>query len=221
MRRIAPLLTLLAVVVLGGALYVVTSTSDPSGRAVPATVTAAAGGGVPAPAPAKNEISLADVPVAGDESVEISLADIPVVGAPVEVSIADLPGAPGGGAPAPAAPPAAGAAAEEGTAYAGRTGNWTVAVAVIGDRAVAYVCDGAKIEAWLEGPVGAGELSLISRSGKSTMSGTVTADSATGTVTVLGEERDFSADAVDVAAAVRDGRDDVGDVAERIGLETP
>ena len=109
MRRFAPLLTLLAVAVLGGALLTLNVVDRPRERDRPATAAA---------------------------------ASQPAVAA----------------APPPAAPPAdqraarpAPAVAEK--AYAGRSaGNEvTVAIAVKDGRAVGYVCDGKKIEAWLEG----------------------------------------------------------------------
>ena len=46
--------------------------------------------------------------------------------------------------------------------YAGRdgTGKLAVAVAIKGDRAVAYLCDGTSIEAWLTGTVSGSRVSL-------------------------------------------------------------
>jgi hypothetical protein len=51
--------------------------------------------------------------------------------------------------------------------YAGRTkdGSAGIAVAVLGDRAAAYFCDGRSIESWLRGKVDADTLSLTSRRG--------------------------------------------------------
>ena len=63
-------------------------------------------------------------------------------------------------APAPAPAPAAPAVAEK--AYTGRSaGNEvTVAIAVKDGKAVAYVCDGKKIEAWMEGTLAGDTLTL-------------------------------------------------------------
>ncbi len=51
--------------------------------------------------------------------------------------------------------------------YAGRTEGreFAVAIAVLGDRAAAYVCDGRSREAWLRGTVDGDEVTLTSRNG--------------------------------------------------------
>ena len=51
--------------------------------------------------------------------------------------------------------------------YAGRTDDDTaaIAVAVLGDQAAAYLCDGRNVEAWFRGTVEGGDLSLKSKSG--------------------------------------------------------
>ena len=76
---------------------------------------------------------------------------------------ADEPAAPRPSPPPPPAPPAAPAVAEK--AFTGRSsGNEvTVAIAVKDGRAVAYVCDGKKIEAWLEGTLVGDQLSLTGK----------------------------------------------------------
>lgn len=51
--------------------------------------------------------------------------------------------------------------------YAGRSedGHLAIAVAVLGDRAAAYICDGRSREAWLQGTVEGDEVRLTSRHG--------------------------------------------------------
>jgi hypothetical protein len=51
--------------------------------------------------------------------------------------------------------------------YVGRTedGDVALAVAVLGDRAAAYVCDGNSLEAWFRGSVDSDEVSLTSKTG--------------------------------------------------------
>jgi hypothetical protein len=51
--------------------------------------------------------------------------------------------------------------------YAGRSedGHLAIAVAVLGDRAAAYLCDGRSREAWLRGTVDGDEITLTSRHG--------------------------------------------------------
>jgi hypothetical protein len=51
--------------------------------------------------------------------------------------------------------------------YAGRTADdsASIAVAVLGDQAAAYLCDGRDVESWLRGTVRGNEISLKSRKG--------------------------------------------------------
>ena len=51
--------------------------------------------------------------------------------------------------------------------YAGRTADDSaaIAVAVLGDQAAAYLCDGQDVESWLRGTVKGDEISLTSRKG--------------------------------------------------------
>ena len=196
MTRTAPLVTLLAVGVLGGALFVTNVVGLPAPDPA-APVTAA-----PAPAGSRTEIALSDIPVAGapQAGTEISRT---------EIALSDIPIAQ---APAASAPPD--------TVYAGRTedGASTVAVAVKDGQAVAYVCDGADLEVWLKGPTDGGTLELEDKTGASTMRGTADGGGVEGTVTVDGTDYDYSASAVDVGTAVENGRPDVGDVAKRAGM---
>jgi hypothetical protein len=177
MRRFAPLLTLLAVAVLGGALLTLNVLGDPANRAAQPT---AAAGSVPAAAAAPTP------------------------------------------APAPpptSAPPAAKAPAAAEKAYAGRSaGNEvTVAIAVKNGRAVGYVCDGKKIEAWLEGTVSGSDLTLKSKDGTSTIEGTVDDKQSFGTVAVNGKEWPFAAKAASSPAGLYEGRAQVRGVLNRIG----
>lgn len=112
MTRFAPILTLLAVAAVGGALFVTTTTMD-AGRpaaANPAAASSAASPDAP-PEGTPGEIELADLPIVGAEeqaggepaapSREIELGDLPIVGAEEdagdapagerkEISLADL-----------------------------------------------------------------------------------------------------------------------------------
>ena len=107
--------------------------------------------------------------------------------APSAVAVA--PSEPAAAAPEPA--PAAPAVAEK--AYTGRSsGNEvTVAIAVKNGKAVAYACDGKKIEAWLEGTVSGDTLSLSGKT--SNLTGTLDDKATFGTITVDGKEWPFSA----------------------------
>jgi hypothetical protein len=214
MTRIAPTLTLLAVAALGAGMFVANAVTSPSADqpAVPVPAAVAA----PASPSDPHVISLAELPVVGaPERTEVSLADLPVVGATdpadkagrTEISLGDItvvqpavnPGAP--------------------SAFAGRTNDDTmsVAVAVQGTKAEAYVCNGGKVEAWLSGTATDGALSLKSKSGRSTLTGTVGPTAVDGSVTVDGVEAAYTAASTDVATAAKNGRADVGTVVSRLG----
>lgn len=203
MTRFAPYLTLGAVALLGGGLLFTN------------TVTTA-----PPPAPAALAAPVPSVtePVAPPAVPDPAPADDGGYGS----------GYGGAPAPAPAPAPAAGSAARDVEAvpeadgvrsdavYAGYTDGrgLTVAIAVTGDEAIAWVC-GEGVEVWLRGPAGpGGELDLVSASGRTTLTGSAEA----GVVVSDGVRREFTAEEVDVAEAVAGGRPDVGQVAERAGL---
>lgn len=186
MTRNAPLLTLLAVAVLGGGLFATNYLSTPPVvEAVPVAESAAA----PAAAP--------------------QTGTVPAPGVTGTVP-----------APAPAAPAApAEAALPNEIAYAGWTEGrrMTVAIVVTGDEAVAYVCD-ARDEVWLRGTATDGELDLENADGTAGLTGTASADGATGTFSLGDDEWTFTTDATDVDDAVAEGREDVADVADRAGM---
>ncbi|MFG1622354.1 hypothetical protein [Kribbella sp. NPDC049227] len=91
--------------------------------------------------------------------------------------------------------------------YAGRTANReaTLAIAVKGGRAAAYVCDGRRVEAWLTGTRTGDTLALRSRAGDrlagSLGSGQVTG-TVTGTVTVHGRTLRFTISKADPPAGL-------------------
>ncbi|MHA6784752.1 hypothetical protein ACVGOW_27710 [Pseudonocardia saturnea] len=165
MKRYAPLLTLGAVAVLGGALLAVDVFTDP-GQA-PAAPAAAAAPAAPAPEPT----AVVSEPPAVVESV-----------------------------------------------WAGRSsGNEvTVAIAVKDGRAVAYVCDGEEIEAWLEGTLAGSALSLQGADG-AVLTGTVDDTAAFGSVAVSGGQWPYAAQVVQAPEGLYDGRANVDGVAVRIG----
>lgn len=61
-------------------------------------------------------------------------------------------------------------------------GGASVAVIVTGDEAIAYVCDGASVEAWLNGTAADGHLDLSGENGS--LTGTYDAQTVTGETTV-------------------------------------
>lgn len=117
----------------------------------------------------------------------------PVAGAANAVGAS---GAPAAGAPATTQPPAeapkpdAPARAD----YAGRVvgGGASVAVSVRDGHAIAYLCDGKKVEAWLQGGTTGGKLDLKGANGAG-LTGSFDATAVTGTVTAAGKSWQFTA----------------------------
>lgn len=211
-------MTLLAAGVLGGAFFVAnagTKTADPVVGPAAATAAAATPGGT-------GELALSGIPVAGTPATDqlglsglrvAGATDIPATGN--SLALAEIP------VVGPAAAPAAEEPAPGGRPYAGKTktGGLTVAIAMNDGKGVAYVCDGKGVEAWLSGAAEGSTFELKSKSGRSVMGGTISADGVTGKVTVDGVDHSYSADATDVAAARARGRADVAKVADRAGLD--
>ncbi|MGW1342518.1 hypothetical protein ACWCOV_15835 [Kribbella sp. NPDC002412] len=77
----------------------------------------------------------------------------------------------------------------------------TLAIAVKGGRAAAYVCDGRSVEVWLTGTHDGGRLGLRSKSGER-LTATLAAEAVTGTVTVRGRQLAFTIDKADPPAGL-------------------
>jgi hypothetical protein len=79
------------------------------------------------------------------------------------------------------------------TTYAGKVDGRgaSIAIAVRNGQAIAYVCDGAKLEAWLQGPAGDGQLALTGKNG-ATVTGTHDGTVARGTAVVAGRTFTFT-----------------------------
>ena len=92
-----------------------------------------------------------------------------------------------------------------------------MAIAVKNGRAVGYVCDGKKIEAWLEGTLSGSDLALKSKDGRSTIEATADEKQSFGTVAVNGKEWPFAAKAASSPAGLYEGRAQVRGVLNRIG----
>lgn len=188
MARFAPLITLGTVAALGGGLLLINTTIAGS----PATT---AGTAVAAPQAADAGAAPNAVPDAAPNAAPEASPDA-----------------------APPVPPAAAPAVAE-AAYTGRSaGNEvTVALAVKDGRAVAYVCDGKKVEAWYEGTLSGADLELSAADGKPGITATVTDAATLGTVTVGGKELPFAAEDVAAPAGLYEGRAAVRGVLTRIG----
>jgi hypothetical protein len=158
---------------------------------------------------------LANATVLGPPAVTAGTA----VAAPPVAAAEVAPGAAPDAAPPvpPAAAPQAPAVVE--AAYTGRSaGNEvTVALAVKDGRAVAYVCDGKKVEAWYEGTLTGADLQLSAADGKPGITATVTDAATLGTVTVGDEDLPFAAEGVAAPAGLYEGRAAVRGALTRIG----
>jgi hypothetical protein len=99
--------------------------------------------------------------------------------------------------PAPTPPPspsAEPAPAKVNATWAGVVdgGAATIAIAVKDGVAIAYLCDGKKIEAWLQGTAAAGKLTLTGQNG-ATLTGTFGGGKATGKIVASGKSWTFTA----------------------------
>ena len=77
--------------------------------------------------------------------------------------------------------------------YAGRTGDDSVAIAVaiLGQKAAAYLCDGDQVEAWLRGTVTGDEISLTGKNG-ATLEAKLDGSALSGDVEIGDEKLDFT-----------------------------
>lgn len=66
-------------------------------------------------------------------------------------------------------------------------GAIAIAVAVKGDEASAYLCDGANVESWLRGTATGGRIELMSKDGASKLSAGLSGDQLAGTLSVNGQ----------------------------------
>lgn len=130
-------------------------------------------------------------------------------------------GAPTSPSPSPseAAPPPTVEPATLQAVYSGKTGGGeaTVAVAVNGDRAAAYLCDGTRIETWLQGSVTGDQVVLTGRD-TAALIGTVSGTTLSGTVvTSTGQAWPFSAEEARPPAGIYEARTTIDGLATRIG----
>jgi hypothetical protein len=93
--------------------------------------------------------------------------------------------------------------------YAGKdtTGGLAVAVAIKGDRAVGYLCNGKSIEAWLTGTVSGGRVSLAADDG-STVDARFNGERVTGVAAKGDEQYAFDLEEADPPAGLYRRKDD-------------
>ena len=78
--------------------------------------------------------------------------------------------------------------------YAGRTedGSTAVAVAVLGNKAAAYLCDGESVESWLRGTVDGDTLSLRNKNGTTKLEAKLDDGRLEGKIDLDGDELEFT-----------------------------
>jgi len=96
-------------------------------------------------------------------------------------------------APSTSPPPAFPAQAD----YVGKiptaNGTITLEITVQGDKAVAYACDGKKVESWLRGSAGNGAVSLANKDKTSRLEGHLEGNAIVGTLWIGEKKWDFNA----------------------------
>jgi len=169
MAQRGPLVT--AVVVVGGLVGLMTANA--AGGLVSA--------GGPAPSPTQVGATQTDQPPTTTEPpVETTTAP------PLQTTTTPPP-------KAEAPPPAAEQFPAEGV-YAGETADIPlyIAVAVKGEEASAYLCDGNAVESWLKGTAKNGEVDLASKDGANTLTARLDGNTLVGAVELSGQRHDFS-----------------------------
>jgi hypothetical protein len=93
--------------------------------------------------------------------------------------------------------------------YAGKASasSLAVAVAVKGDQAAAYLCDGRRVEAWLQGTATAGRVELATKDGSGRVSAALDGQGLTGTASVGGREYPFTIGVANPPAGLYRGSD--------------
>jgi hypothetical protein len=91
-----------------------------------------------------------------------------------------------------------------------------VAVAVSGAEASAYICDGKRIESWLEGTVSGEQVSLQGRNGAQ-LTAMLSDGAALGMITVAEQQLPFSAAVAGPPAGIYEGQATVDGEPNRIG----
>ena len=182
MRRNTPLITLLVGAALGVVLLVATMLATPS--SAPLNYSAAAASSA-APAESATPAESSEAP--GQSSAE-----------PAESSAA-------GSAPAAAPSPAPTRTTPTRADFTGRVGGGgSVAVAVHGDKAIAYVCNGSTVEGWMRGKVDGDKLVLTGKN-QTHLTASYHAGKVTGDVEAHGTDYSFSVPTVSKSSSKSSG----------------
>lgn len=128
----------------------------------------------------------AEEPVAATEDSAPPASTSAQEEAPATTTTPEPPPSPTQAPPAPTFPAEA--------VYAGKAseGPLAIAVAVKGDEAAAYLCDGVNVETWLKGTAKAGKVNLTSKDKSSSLVAVLKGRQLAGNVSVGGQEAPFS-----------------------------
>jgi hypothetical protein len=178
MKRNTPLITLLTGAALGVVLLVASMLTTPS-SAQPNYSAAAASSAVPASS---------------------------ATPAPTESSEAPEPAESSATASAPAAAPSPARTTPTRADFTGRVGGGggSVAVAVHGDKAIAYVCNGSTVEGWMRGKVENGKLTLTGKN-QTHLTASIHTGTVTGDVEAHGTDYSFSVPTVSKSSSKSSG----------------
>ncbi len=198
MKRNTPLITLLVGAALGVVLLVSNMLATPSGAPVSYSAAAASAASVPAtaaaapssPAPAATESSPASAPSSASPA-ESSAAPAESSEAPGQSQAQSSPAV---SEPASAPSPAPTRTTPTRATYTARVGGGggSVAVAVHGSKAIAYVCNGSTVEGWMRGTVKGTKLVLTGKN-NAHLTASYHAGKVTGDVKAHGTDFSFSA----------------------------
>ncbi|HMH38641.1 MAG TPA: hypothetical protein VK584_17070 [Streptosporangiaceae bacterium] len=185
MKRNTPLITLLTGAVLGVVLLVASMLATPSGTpvnysAAAASSAAPSSAAASSPAPAESSPATSAAPSESSEAPGPSSAE-PEAPEPTRTTPtrADFAGRVGGG-------------------------GGSVAVAVHGDKAVAYVCNGSTVEGWMRGKVQNGKLTLTGKN-KAHLTASYHAGKVSGDVEAHGTDYSFSVSTVGKSSSKSSG----------------
>jgi serine/threonine-protein kinase len=178
MKRNTPLITLLVGAALGVVLLVASMLTTPS-SAQPNYSAAAASSAAPASSAAA---------------------------APAESSEAPEPAESSATASAPGAAPSPARTTPTRADFTGRVGGGggSVAVAVHGDKAIAYVCNGSTVEGWMRGKVENGKLTLTGKN-QTHLTASIHTGTVTGDVEAHGTDYSFSVPTVSKSSSKSSG----------------
>src|SRR6266581_735787 len=210
MKRNTPLITLLVGAALGVVLLVSNMLATPSGAPVSYSAAAASAASVPAtaaaapssPAPAATESSPASAPSSASPA-ESSAAPAESSEAPGQSQAQSSPAV---SEPASAPSPAPTRTTPTRATYTARVGGGggSVAVAVHGSKAIAYVCNGSSVEGWMRGQVENGKLTLTGKN-KAHLTASIHTGTVTGDVEAHGTDYSFSVSTVSKSSGKSSG----------------